>query len=171
MKHIALIFTTAILMGIAVESVKAQNPVTATASAFATIVLPIAITKDVDLSFGNIAAGALAGTVVLAPDGARTATGVRLPTVPGVVTAARFTVNGTPGANYTITLPVSVSISRVGGTAPAMTIATFIEDAETHVLTTPGGTQTFNVGATLHVLANQPAGTYEGTFNVTVDYQ
>jgi hypothetical protein len=33
-----------------------------------------------------------------------------------------------------------------------------------------GGSQTVNVGATLNVAANQVAGSYTGTFVVSVDY-
>jgi spore coat protein U-like protein len=33
-----------------------------------------------------------------------------------------------------------------------------------------GGTATLNIGATLAVGANQTAGSYTGTFSVTVDY-
>ncbi len=50
-----------------------------------------------------------------------------------------------------------------------MTIDTFNHDAGA-TPTLAGGSDTFNVGATLHVGATQAAGTYSGTFSVTVNY-
>ena len=84
-----------------------------------------------------------------------------------------------------ILLLVSLSLSgaelyaRAGGGAPAMT-ATL-----TRAMTTsgggiillgssatllPSGVQTYYVGGTLSVPANQPAGDYSGTFTLTVNY-
>lgn len=166
MKNFLVIFTSALILGIAAESANAQNPATALANAAATIVQPIAIVNNVHLNFGNIAAGATAGTVVLSPAGVRTPTHVILPNVTGTVSAAQFTVTGLAGANYSISLPVSVALSSGGN---SITVNNFTEDAVTQVLT--GGTDTFNVGATLAVGANQAVGLYTGTFNVTVDYQ
>src|SRR4249920_2521913 len=91
---------------------------TASATATATIVAPIAISKTVDLNFGNVAVIAF-GTVVLSPvDGTRTKTGgVTLPSTIGTVTAASFDVTGEGVYTYAITLPSSdYTITRVGGT-------------------------------------------------------
>src|SRR5512133_3835328 len=71
----------------------------ATATATATIVSPIAIAKNVDMNFGNVAvAAATGGTVILATNSTRTtggAGGVTLPATTGTVTAAEFNVTGT----------------------------------------------------------------------------
>ncbi|SFW76519.1 DUF4402 domain-containing protein [Chitinophaga sancti] len=147
---------------------KAQE--TAQATATATIVTPISITKDVDMNFGNVAVRSTAGgTVVLTPAGVRTSTGgVTLPTDAGTVAAASFTVTGVDGYSYSITLPTS-AVTLTSG-ANTMTATTFTSDPSgTGTLT--GGTQTLNVGATLNVAAAQPAGTYvSGAFDVTVNY-
>ncbi len=45
----------------------------------------------------------------------------------------------------------------------------FTDDAGA-IPTLVGGSDTFNVGATLNVGATQAAGTYSGTFDVTVNY-
>ncbi len=50
-----------------------------------------------------------------------------------------------------------------------MTVDTFNDDAGA-TPTLVGGSDTFNVGATLNVGAAQVAGTYSGTFAVTVNY-
>ncbi|MCE5320546.1 MAG: DUF4402 domain-containing protein, partial [Bacteroidales bacterium] len=80
--------------------------VSATATATSTIVTPIAISKTVDMNFGNVAVSSSAGTVVLATAGTRTATGgVTLPATSGTIAAAEFTVTGQAGYTYSITLP------------------------------------------------------------------
>lgn len=143
--------------------------VSATANAEASIVSPITITKNTDLRFGNIAAGASAGTVVLSPAGARTPSGVTLPTTTGTVTAATFTVNGTPGYTYSITLPSSPLTLNNG--ANTMTVNAFTS-TPTPTGTLVGGTDALNVGATLNVGAAQAPGTYTSAspFTVTVNY-
>ncbi|MDP3436251.1 MAG: DUF4402 domain-containing protein, partial [Bacteroidales bacterium] len=106
MKSTIKIFTLAIIaLGFSTASF-AQ--VSATANASGTIVTPIAITKTVDLNFGNIAVSATGGTVILAPAGTRTITGgVTLPANTGTVTAAEFNVTGQSGYTYSITLPTT----------------------------------------------------------------
>jgi len=146
--------------------------VTATASTTATILTPIAITKTVDMNFGNIAVSpTVAGTVVLPTTGARTLTGgVTLPVVTGTVTPATFTVTGDGTSTYSITLPGS-TITLNGPASSTMTVQSFVSTpSSTGVLT--AGTQTVKVGATLNVSAGQGAGTYTnaaGLF-VTVNY-
>ncbi|MBE0675106.1 MAG: DUF4402 domain-containing protein [Bacteroidales bacterium] len=146
-----------------------QTGASATATAAATIVSPIAISKDVDMSFGNVAVNTNPGTVVLATDGSRTSTGgVTLPATTGTVTAASFTVTGTTGYTFAISLPASVTVS-LG--ANNMTVDNFSSSlGATGTLT--AGTATLNVGATLNVLGSQAPGNYvSGTpFTVTVNY-
>jgi hypothetical protein len=156
------------LMGFAVG---AFAQATASASATATIVTPIAITKTVDMNFGNVAVQTSpGGTVVLSPAGTRTKTGgVTLPNVTGTVAAASFNVTGTGNYTYIITLPSSdVTITSGVNT---MAVNTFTSTPSgTGALT--AGAQTLTVGATLNVSAAQPSGTYTtGTpFDVIVNY-
>ena len=143
------------------------NNATGTAQAAANIVTPISITKNVDLNFGNIAAAGTAFTVVLDEEsGERTSNGGTgtLPSVTGTVTAAQFTVSGLSGATYAVTLPSSITISD--GTNN-MTVYGFASNA---TFTLTDGSETFNVGATLYVGANQVAGAYTGQFDVVVNY-
>jgi hypothetical protein len=156
-----------ILMGFSATSFAQVN---ATATAAATIVTPISISKTIDMNFGNVAvSGTNLGTVVLLPAGTRTATGgVTLPITNGTVTAASFTVGGFANSTYTITLPTSVTLNSGTNT---MTADTFTSDpATTGALV--GGTQILNVGATLKVAAAQAPGAYLSStpFTVTVNY-
>lgn len=144
---------------------------TASATGTAEIVAPIAIANAVDMNFGNVAESG-AGTVILDPAGTRTTTGsVTLPAITGTVTAASFTVTGTSGYTYTITLPsTDYTITRTAG-AETMIVNAFTSNPNgTGTLT--GGSETLDVGATLNVTAGQVPGTYTNAtgFDVTVNY-
>jgi hypothetical protein len=168
MKQIKKLMLFAVILTAFSASAIAQ--VSATATATATIVSPIAISKTVDMNFGNVAASAALGTVVLTPAGARSATGgVTLPATAGTVAAASFTVTGTAGYTYSITLPSTPTTITFG--ANNMTVDTFTSNP-TPTGTLVGGTSTLTVGATLNVGANQASGVYvSGTpFTVTVNY-
>jgi len=168
MKNITKIIALAFVVVGFSNAVNAQS--TASASASATIVTPISITKTVDLDFGNVAASGVAGTVVITPAGTRSTTGgVSLPVTPGTVTAASFNVAGQGNYTYAITLPASVTISSG---ANNMTVNAFSSNPATTGTLSAGGTQTIGVGATLNVNASQAAGTYTSAtpFDVTVNY-
>ena len=147
---------------------------TATASASATIVTPIAISKTVDMNFGNVAVSAtIAGTAVLAPAGTRTtggAGGVTLPVTAGTVAAASFNVTGQASYTYAITLPTTCTLSD--GASHTMTVNAFTSSPSATGALSTGGTQTLNVGATLNVAAAQAAGSYTNATGVpvTVNY-
>jgi hypothetical protein len=169
MKKVTIILTGVILMTIASVSVKAQ--VTATASTSATIYTPIAITKTVDMNFGNVAVSpTLPGTVVLAPAGTRTLTGgVTLPTVTGTVTSAEFTVAGEGTSTFSILIaPAQITLLNGGN---SMIVNNFTS-TPTPTGTLVGGTATVNVGGTLNVAAAQAAGLYSNAsdLSVTVNY-
>lgn len=169
MKTTIKIFTLAIIALSFSTASFAQ--VSANATASGTIVTPIAITKTVDLNFGNMAVSETAGTVILAPAGTRTITGgVTLPANIGTVTAAQFEVTGQIGYTYSITLPTTPTTvtSSEGNT---MTVNAFTSTpSSTGTLT--GGAETIKVGATINVSGSQPAGTYTSAtpFTVTVNY-
>lgn len=143
---------------------------TASATASANVVTPIAISKTVDMSFGNIAVlSSLGGTVILDTNNGTTATGeVTLPATTGTITSASFTVTGEADYTYAITLPTTATITDVVSTQ-TMTLSDFTSSpSATSTLT--AGTGTLTVGATLAVIAAQVAGAYTGDFDVTVEY-
>lgn len=142
------------------------------ATAQATIVQPINLSKVRDLSFGIISPGETSGTVVIAPTAASTriaSGGATLPPGSGTVHSAIFIASGANGSTYSITLP-SAAITLSDGTN-LMTVDNFTSVPSGSGSFTPGS-QTIYVGATLNVNANQEAGDYESTqdFEVTVNY-
>ena len=166
--QIRIIALALLLTGI---SISTFAQVSATANASATIVTPIAISKTVDMNFGNVAVSATAGTVVLTPAGSRSLTGgVTLPTIAGTVAAASFNVTGANNYTYTITLP-STALPITSG-ANTMSVNSFTSNPATTGTLSATGSQTLNVGATLNVSASQAAGSYTSVtpFTVTVNY-
>lgn len=131
----------------------------------------ITLTKvtGMDLAFGAVVASGVLGTVVLAPGGSRTAyNGVSLGAFNGG-NPARFAVTGALSALYGITLPGSVTLTAPTG--GSLTVTDFTSSAGASGQLDASGQQTLNVGATLNVAANQPQGSYSGTFSVTTFYQ
>ncbi|MDP3399314.1 MAG: DUF4402 domain-containing protein [Bacteroidales bacterium] len=144
----------------------------ATATASTTIIAPLTITKSTDMKFGDVAVGASSGgTVVLSPDGTRSATGTVhfSPSNTGDISAATFNLAGVSGYTYTITLPGNTAVKVVKG-SDEMTVTDFTSTPSgTGTLT--GGVGTLNVGATLNVSPGQATGAYTSTtFTVTVAY-
>jgi spore coat protein U-like protein len=172
MKKVTIILTGVILMTIASVSVKAQATATATAESSATIVATLEIAKSSDLNFGNLAVTETAGTVVMSPNSAGTRTregGVSLPVVNGTVSAAEFTVTGQSGYAYSISLPTSILLS---GDGADMTVDSFTTDKTDNTSALNGTTDSFYVGAKIHVNAGQTPGLYtnEDGLSVTVNY-
>jgi hypothetical protein len=182
MKNTFKLLAIAILLcGLALPTI-AQ--VTLNSSATAVIVQTMTLAKNQDLHFGNLAVTTVGGTCVLDPEaGVPTRTpsgGVTLPAFIGTPLAAEFLVTGVSSMYYTISIPQNVlTITRITGTE-TMTVDTYTTDQTVVTASTwfgqldaLNGESTFYVGGTVHVAANQVAGTYTnaGGFPVTVNYQ
>ncbi|WP_129595552.1 DUF4402 domain-containing protein [Seramator thermalis] len=169
MRKTVLLLASLFVMVLATQRVNAQNQASVSANATATIVKSISIEKNADLQFGKIIAGSTAGQVQIQTDGSRTiaAGDVVLFNQGSDHQAAAFKTIGSPNATYYLSFPSSVSLTGPTGSDP-MTIEGFVHSA-TGTLSA-SGEETFNVGATLNVGANQAAGEYAGTFSVTAAY-
>ncbi|MEM1105666.1 MAG: DUF4402 domain-containing protein [Pseudomonadota bacterium] len=137
-------------------------------TAGAKIVAPLQITNMTALYFGTIAPSATAADTVIVDAAGNKTCGAELTCLSSDHTAASFNVTGEPESAYTITLPSSVAISN--GNGGNMTVNAFAGSKASGTLSL-GGTDSFNVGGTLNVAANQATGEYTGTFTVTVEYQ
>jgi hypothetical protein len=138
------------------------------ADAKAKIIVPIQLANSNSLDFGTISTSATAGTVTLTPAGASSITG-GVTLLNSTKTAASFTVTGLASATYTVTLPAAAAtLTDVESSTYTMTVDAWANSTAGTLSSL--GTQDFTVGGTLHVGASQGAGTYKGTFNVTVAY-
>jgi hypothetical protein len=169
MRKTVFLLASLFVMVLATQRVNAQNQASVSANATATIVKSISIEKNADLQFGKIIAGSTAGQVQIQTDGSRTiaAGDVVLFNQGSDHQAAAFKTIGSPNATYYLSFPSSVSLTGPTGSDP-MTIEGFVHSA-TGTLSA-SGEETFNVGATLNVGANQAAGEYAGTFSVIAAY-
>lgn len=151
----------------------AHGQVTATASVGSTIVSPISMAKTVDMNFGNAAVSASTGGIlVLSPSGSRSTvgSGVTLPATAGTVSAAGFYVSGMANYTFSISLPVSATITGPGSSA--LMIESFSSTPSVTGTLNTSGVCALAVGASLSIAAGQPAGVYvnESAVPVTVNY-
>jgi hypothetical protein len=168
-----------IFAGLASGQALGQSFADASAEIGATIYTPLAISKTANLNFGAIKPGSAAGTVLVSAAGVRSATGTNGPTLlnsidvpyPATVSKASFAVTGNAASLYTISFS-DISVDLYGYTSSKMTVDGFVTSKSGSSGTfAVNGTDTFDVGATLNVGANQAAGEYSGMFHVMVNYQ
>jgi hypothetical protein len=171
MKKVTIIFTGVILMSIA--SVKAQTTTSvATASSFASIEVPISISKvdGQDLHFGNIIADNDGGTVSIANDNTPGYVGVVASSIPGTRKAAEFKVTGYASALYSISTAVIQDLKFGVNTMPLVLNTPTAVAGTLGTLDGTTASQNLKVGGTITLGANQVAGQYTGSFSVTVNY-
>lgn len=142
------------------------------------MVTPLSFISVDNLDFGSVIPSNTVGTVTISTTGVRTATGGVIVTGTGHQ-AARFAGMGSQNQRVRIRItPIAISLT---GPGPAMTVDNFVIGTNPTLLQVGGspnyriqpanGVFWFTVGARLNVGANQPAGTYSGTFSATLDYQ
>ncbi|MCC6072270.1 DUF4402 domain-containing protein [Massilia sp. GCM10020059] len=124
------------------------------------------------LSFGPFVAGS-GGTLTVAPNGARSRSGgVVLISSAGAGSAGfnLLTLNGSGASKSVIvSLPGNGEVFLANGPY-SMPVVNFVSGSGSLLTLTPSGLA-FDVGATLSVGPNQPAGDYSASFQVTVNYQ
>ena len=139
-------------------------------TASATLVRTLAVTSTSGLSFGTLAPSATAGTVVVAPDGARSATGGVTLLSANAGSAGAVNLAGTAALAYTVTMPTSVTLTAASG-GQTMTLSSLTTNLTSNAGTLGGtGAGTFNIGGTLNVAANQTVASYSGIVPVTVTW-
>jgi hypothetical protein len=148
------------------------------ATSTAVVIAPIAITKDVDLNFGQFAPGAGGNVTVSTADG-RATSGPILSTTGDATTSAQFTVAGASSATFTVGITNTPLTTE--GDGEDMTLTTFSDidgdsatgsgDEVTSGTLSPGdGELTIYLGGILAVGASQAAGDYAGSVTTTVQY-
>ncbi len=144
----------------------------------AVIVRPLSFINYENLDFGRIIPAPVAASVTVSTANVRTATnGIVL--VGNDHKVARFTGQGVQNQRVRIRItPATVTLT---GPGPAMTVDSFVIGPESTLqqngsspnyrIVPASGIFAFTVGGRLNVGANQPAGSYSGTFTATLDYQ
>lgn len=165
MKKLALALALVLLAAPAAFAQVTADRTSADGTAKASIIVPIALANAGDLQFGQIVAGS-GGTVTVDPNSNVTSSGVTF--APATLqTAAIFNVSGQNGNAYSIESIGATTISN--GSGATMDVDSFATSKDAGTLS-ESGTDSFTVGATLHVASNQAAGNYAGSFMVFVHY-
>jgi hypothetical protein len=132
------------------------------------LLIPLTLTKVDDLSFGTIVPSPVAGTVTInANTGARTSAGgvTLVPSDAGQ--RGLFVWAATPGqpVDFDITYPATLD----DGAGHSVQVAVlFLQNSST--ITDVNGVAQTGVGGSILIAANQAAGTYTNTFDVTANY-
>lgn len=140
----------------------------------AVVVRPNTLVKTDDLDFGSLTVGPTGGTVTIDPvNNARSRTGG----VTLVGTDAQRAIFQGSGGLLLITVSGSTSVTLTragGGGSMTASLVRAVNNGGGIVLLGstlfPSGVQTYYIGGTLNVPANQPPGDYSGTFTLTVNY-
>ena len=160
-----------ILLALISGTVFAQNEDNASADAFAEIVEPLSITNvsNSELRFGRIIGSSDGGIVTIAEtlDGERSADNSNLLAPGGVESSAVFDISGSIYTYSVVANPTDLTYQ--GEATEGNTDALSLDATPSFENNT--GDKTLYVGGTLTIGANQAAGNYQGSVDVTVTYE
>ncbi len=143
---------------------------TVTGNASANVLTPLTLVRGVNaMNFGNVAGDASIDTTVVLTTGGTTSSADGASTA-GTPAAGDFNVTGEGTLAYTISLPADGVVVLTNAAGPDMSVDGFVDNLGGAGSLTAGA-QSFTVGATLTINANQGAALYTGTYDVTVNYQ
>jgi hypothetical protein len=150
----------------------AQASSTQATTSTGTILQPIVLTKTADLAFGTIVRPTTGSGVltVAAASVSRTTTAGAIITT-STFSRAGYTIAGEGGQTYSITVPATMTMTRVGGadTLAVTLTSTATSGALTNALGAAGA-GSFFVGGALPIANTTVSGAYTGTFNAVVAY-
>ena len=148
---------------IASPALASSTSTSASATTKAQIVDPLTLTKNVDLDYGTLVRSALAGPTTVSISGADIVTCAPGLLCSGVTSAAHFTASGSPNQLVKVSLFVS-NLSNGFDTVA------FTPSFAPTVTLDGSGSVSFAVGGDLAIDNVISAGVYNGTMDVTVDY-
>lgn len=160
----------------ALTSAPAAYAQTSSTDATAVTIGPMSVVKVEDLNFGNLVAGATAGTMTVDTRNGNVNVTGGVVQAGGATSRANFIIYGPQNQIVRIRIPSTILINRDGGGAnmriDQMSVGNANRSLGTNVLGRLSTTGVFNltVGGRLRVNANQQEGGYSGTFDMTVDY-
>lgn len=170
--------SVAVLSALAVGTAQAA---TATGNASATLLTPMSVAQTTAMQFGDLVDNAgTGGTVILSTAGTASVTGSVVTTTTGATPAAAvFSVTGDANKAYNFSVPTTITLTSGANTMTVGSLLASVDGAADQSVnaTTPAtgntgtGTSTVVIGGTLTVAASQAAGSYAGTYTVSVDYQ
>ena len=148
----------------------AADAATVTASVNASPVKPLLLTKMQDLDLGSVTLGAGTwsnATVSLSQVGVLSCANANI-VCAGAVLPAKYNIQGSNQQTVQISVP---NVTMVNQNDSSQTLI-LVTDAPASVMLTNSGFpgKDFTIGGSVTLNSSTGAGTYVGTFNVTVDY-
>jgi len=152
-------------------AVAAPVPATSQANAHARIFRPLTITSVRDLDLGTIVlsgTGPYTDTVGIDQAGSFSC-GANL-TCSGATQTAQYVVTGTNNRNVTITVSPTIAMVNQSVASPDLTL-TVDAPAVVNIGATGNAGYTFDIGGSIQVSDTTTEGVYQGTFDVSADYE
>jgi hypothetical protein len=155
------------------SSVKMYAQASVTAQVFAEVIPALTANEVSQLNFGRFSPETQGGSVLVTPEGSRTASGT-VELSGGTHNAASFYITGEGGATFSIILPTIPAMLTNTSSSKTMTVSNWVsippQGSGTGLLS--GGSQEVKVGATLFVgsMDQNPVGIYTGTYAITFGY-
>jgi hypothetical protein len=171
MKKVLIFAGAASALALTTAPAQAATP-TQQATATARIVQPLSIAWVQDLDLGTIVLSGTAPytqTVGITQAGVFSCGGANL-TCSGTPTTARYSATGTRDQTLTITVSNTIPLVNQTQASPNLTL-TVNKPAVGSVVLDATGNTTFDLGGSIQVSDTTVDGVYEGTFDVSADYQ
>lgn len=178
LRNILIGASSAVILAGMATAAAAQSTASANGSVAASIIQPVAITKNNDVSFGTVARPNTASTSTVVLDPTLSADPVSITGGTAVVqvqgSRGQFTVTGDGGRTYALTGTGAFDLTRSGGSetiaftpniaAASGTLGTLSGTAYT------AGTQVLYAGGEFDITNTTIPGAYSGTLSLTVTY-
>ena len=120
--------------------------------------------------FGAIASSGKRSTITLGTDGTLTSSDPNY-VFEGGESPGTFQITGDPNALISISITNVTALSPTTGNAPNITFTNLQNNGGATPTIGTDGTTTLMVGGDITVRANQPLGSYAGSYTLTVNYQ
>ena len=172
MEYRNFLIAAALAVGLALPAQAAPIQATTEAGGKVLILVPLAITRIDDLSFGTVIPSPVSGTVFInAVTGARSVTGGVTAVPSDIGNRAYFGGAGSP--NQLVVVAVTPPLQLTSTTNPADKIpvlALTLDGSPIRTIDATTRTFFFGIGGIIQINANQADGFYESTFDVTAIY-
>jgi hypothetical protein len=143
---------------------------TASADATVNIVSPLTLTNVTGLNFGTVVGPFSGEQIHVDASGNRTCPATVTCSGNAAVSAASFTVHGTPGQNVVLDIPDAVTLNGPGSATLDVDF-TGVGDKPADPTLDASGDAAFAIGGVLTIPNGTVDGVYSNTFDVTANYQ
>jgi len=171
MKKVLIVAGAVSALALTAAPAAAATPTTQ-ATANARIVVPLTLDSTQNLDLGTIVLSGTAPytqTVGITKAGVFSCGGANL-TCSGTTSTAQYAATGTPDQTLTVTVSPTINLVNQTQVSPDLVLTVDAPTAGSVVLDNTGNV-TFDLGGSIQVSDTTADGVYQGTFDVTADYQ